>query len=217
MFSNRKIVLAILLLITASVAAYVILVAIPTRIAERGYEGAKTIARDIRDAFQFTPEITVNNTIVIGQQSPVLELATLSQNFEHRYEWTNKWLGSKKKITITGTFEAKAGFDLNKKFSITIQDDKARVVIPAAEILSVELLGDVAFEDEHGVWNWVNENDRSQAMNAFTLDARRYASDAPFVRDAEQAFLQKLNEILSTHVSTIDVQCGEVRIENRLR
>jgi hypothetical protein len=67
----------------------------------------------------------VNNTVVLQQQTPILELATLSQNFRHEYEWTNTRLGSTKKIKIKGSFEAKAGFDLNKRFALEITEDKA--------------------------------------------------------------------------------------------
>src|SRR5687768_12790010 len=113
MFSNRKIILIILLLITISVTSYFLFVVIPARAVRQSYEGAKEIGRDIKELFQFTPEVSVNNTVVLEQQTPILELATLSQTFRHEYEWTNTWLNSTKKIKITGTMEAKAGFDLN--------------------------------------------------------------------------------------------------------
>src|SRR6187431_2788363 len=112
MFSSRKLILWIVLLITLCVAAYVLLVYLPRRMAEQAYEGARQIGHDISEVFKFTPEVRVNNTVVLQQQTPILELATLSQKFKHEYAWTNTWLNSTKKIKITGTFEAKAGFDL---------------------------------------------------------------------------------------------------------
>ena len=100
MFTNRKLVLLIVLLVTLSIAAYTLLVFIPSRLAQQSYEGAKQIGRDIAKAFNVTPEITVNNTVVLQQQTPILELATLSQKFQHHYDWTNTWLGSTKKLTF---------------------------------------------------------------------------------------------------------------------
>lgn len=209
MFSNRKIILIILLLITFSIAAYVVVVVIPSRLAERSYEGAKRIGQDISEAFQFTPEITVNNTVVLQQQTPILQLATLSQKFQHQYEWTNTWLGSTKKINIRGSFEAKAGYDLNKKFSIQIQDERAVVTLPAPELISVESLSDIRFEDENGVWNWVNMEDRTKAINAFTADAGRYARQAPFVSEAGAAMEKKLTEILKLHGKDVEIRYAE--------
>ncbi len=209
MFGNRKLILIIILLITLSITAYVIVVVVPSHLAERSYEGARQIGRDISKAFQFTPEITVNNTVVLQQQAPILELATLSQSFQHQYEWTNTRLGSTKKIKITGVFEAKAGFDLNKKFSIEINDDVATVTLPKPTLLSIESLQGVKFEDENGYWNWVNMDDRSKAMNAFTLDARRYAEQAQFVDDAQQFVEKKLTEILLLHGKQVEIRYVE--------
>lgn len=210
MFANRKLILIIILLITLSITAYVIVVVIPSRLAERSYEGAKQIGRDISEAFQFTPEITVNNTVVLQQQTPILELATLSQKFQHQYEWTNTWLGSTKKINIRGSFDAKAGFDLNKKFSIQINDEKAIVMLPMPKLLSVESLSDIKFEDENGVWNWVDMEDRTKAINAFTTDARRYAMQAQFVSEAQQSMEKKLTEILKLHGKEVEIRYSEV-------
>ena len=211
MFGNRKLILIIILLITLSVTAYVIVVVIPSRLAERSYEGAKQIGRDISEAFQFTPEITVNNTVVLQQKTPILELATVSQKFQHQYEWTNTWLGSTKKIKITGSFEAKAGFDLHKKFSIQIDEDKAVVTLPGAQLLSLESLHDVKFEDEHGVWNWVDMEDRSRALNDFTGDAKKYAEQAQFVNEARESIEKKLTEILTLHGKEVTIRYSEVQ------
>lgn len=199
MFSNRKLVLLILLLITLSITAYVLIVVIPARLAEKAYDGARQLGQDFREAFHFTPEVTVNNTVVLQQQVPILELATLSQKFQHRYEWSNTWMKSTKKIEITGTFEAKAGFDLQKKFTISIDDTVATVTLPAPQLLSLESLHDVVFRDENGLWNWVDAADRSAAMNAYTADARRYAEQATFVADAQQAFEARIREIMKRH------------------
>jgi len=216
MFSNRKIVLVIVLLVTVSIAAYVLLVVIPSQIAEKSYNGAKQIGHDIREAFRVTPEITVNKTIILQQQTPILELATLTQKFQHQYEWTNTTLKSTKKIKITGTFDAKAGFDLNKKFSIRIEENKAYVTLPRPQLLSIESLNDVKFEDENGYWNWINENDRSAAMNAFTRDARDYASQADFVQQAQRTMEQKLKEILTLHGKEVVFEYAEtIRVEPR--
>ncbi len=164
---SRNLKLLIILLIVGSITAYVVLVTIPTQMVKRSYEAAKTLGEDFKKAFQFTPEITVDHTIVLNQQTQVFELAVLSQNFGHNYTWTNTWLGSTKQIFITGSFEAKAGFDLHRKFSIELTDDKAYVTLPEPSLLSIESQGDITYRDENGVWNWVDMNDRTKATNAF--------------------------------------------------
>jgi hypothetical protein len=203
---SRNLKLLIAFLIVGTIAAYIVLVTIPTQLAKRSYEAAKTLGEDFREAFQFTPEITVNNTVVLNQQTTVLELAVLSQNFEHRYTWTNTWLGSTKQIFIAGTFDAKVGFDLHEKFSITLKDDKAYVLLPEPKILSVESKGDITYRDEQGIWNWVNLDDRTKATNALITDARAYAEHAAFVQDAKLKMEEQLNELLKPHAKEVVIQ-----------
>lgn len=200
---SRNLKLLIALVIVATIAGYVMLVIIPTEMARRSYAGARTLGQDIRDAFQFTPEIKVNNTIVLNQQEEAFELAVLEQNFEHRYTWQNTWLGSMKKIAISGTFEAKVGFDLHSRFSITLRDNNAYVTLPAPQTLSVESLGDISYRDEHGIWNWVDMDDRTRATNAFIRDARRYAEQATFVKDAKAEMEKRLNKLLDPYVEQV--------------
>lgn len=206
---SRNLKLLIILIIVGALAAYVILVTIPTQLAHRSYEAAKTLGEDFRKAFQFTPEIKVNNTLVLNQQTPVLELAVLSQNFEHRYMWENTWLGSTKQISISGTFEAKAGFDLHQKFSITLKDEQALVLLPEPKILSVESKGDITFRDENGFWNWVNPDDRTTATNAFLTDARKHSEHANFVQDAKLKMEERLKVLLLPHAKEVVIQYSE--------
>lgn len=198
--------LLIALLLTAIIAAYIILVTIPTQLAKRSYEGAQTIGQAFREAFQFTPEVRVENTVVLNQQTPVLELSVLSQNFEHRYVWQNSWAGSTKKIFISGTFKVKVGFDLREKVSVSLQDDKAIVTLPQPETLSVESRGDIEYRDENGIWNWVDLEDRTRATNAFIRHARSYAEQATFIGDAKQEIEDKLKDVLEPYAAEVIVQ-----------
>jgi hypothetical protein len=200
---GRNLKLLIALLIVMTIAAYVVFVAIPTQIARRSYEAAQALGEDFRKAFQFTPEVKVNNTIVLNQQTPVLELAVLSQRFEHRYVWENSWMGSTKKIFITGSFDARVGFDLNRKFSISLRDSKAFVSVPQPETLSVESHGDMTYRDEQGVWNWVSVQDRTRATNAFIGDARKYANHAAFVQDAKRRLEERLKTVLKPYADEV--------------
>src|SRR5688500_13409794 len=206
---SRNLRLLIALIIVGTIAGYIILVTIPTQLAKRGYEGAKTLGEDFRKAFQFTPEVVVNNTIVLNQQTTVFELSVLSQNFTHRYVWENSWLGSTKKIFISGTFKAKSGFDLHKKFSIDLRDEKAYVSLPAPRTLSVESMGDISYRDEKGIWNWVDVNDRTRATNACIRDARRFADQADFNERAKTEMEARLTGLLKPNADEVIVTFEE--------
>jgi len=206
---SRNLKLIIALIIVSTITAYIVLVTIPTQLAKRSYEAAKMLGEDFKEAFQFTPEIIVAHTLVINQQTPILELAILSQNFEHRYSWTNTWLKSTKQINITGTFDVKVGFDLNEKFSIQLENGKATVQLPQPKVLSVEPRGDIVYRDESGIWNWVDTDDRSKATNAFIVDARKFAEQAEFIGDAKIEMEKKVRELLKSHAQEIEIRYAE--------
>jgi hypothetical protein len=210
----RKILAFILLLATLCGSAYFLVVFIPSVIAERSYEGAKEIGREINELFQFTPKVTVNNTVVLNQQTSILELATAKQNFRHVYEWQNEWMGSTKKIKITGILDAKSGFDLKKKFQIDIHENEAVIYLPEPEILSVESSGEYRFEDEHGIWNWVNADDRSRAIRAFHVAARKYAEQSNLSTDAKRRMEEQLREVMKNHGKDVVFRYEEVSLDD---
>ena len=210
--TSRKIFLYIILLAAICVTAYMVIVVIPARALEKAYSGARQIGQDVREAFQITPEVTVNNTVVLQRQLEILELAVVSQQFRHEYDWTNTWMGSTKKINIKGTFEAKAGFDLQRQFRIDIQDDVAVVTLSEPILLSLTPQPDISFADESGIWNWVSPQDRSKAINEFTADAQRYAKQADFISQAKTNMEKRLTEIMKAHGKR-----AEIRYEQALR
>lgn len=208
MFTNRKIILIILLLIIGSAAAYFLLVVIPRKMAEQTYDGARRLGKDLQQALQFTPEVRVNNVVILQQQTKILELATLSQRLQHTHTWSHTRLGSTKQIKITGSFVVKAGFDLKEKVSVTLSEGHATLAFPNARLLSLELQPDVVFEDENGMWNWIDEQDRSDAINAFTGDARRIVSQGEYIRDANRSLEQQMTAVLRNHVDSFDLTIG---------
>lgn len=202
---SRNIKLLIALIVAGTIAAYVILVVIPTQLSERAYKAAQILGEDFRKAFQFTPEVVVDKTVVLNQQTNLFELAVLSQNFEHRYTWTHSWMGSTKKINICGSFDAKVGFDLHEKFSVTITEDKAIILLNEPKVLSVESKGDIQYRDENGIWNWVDLDDRTQATNQFIKDARTYAEQAAFKRDAKAKMEERLKAFFKSHDKEVEI------------
>jgi pyruvate-formate lyase-activating enzyme len=71
-------------------------------------------------------------------------------------------------------------------------------------------MDDVTFEDENGFINWVNMDDRSKAVNAFTSDAKRYAQEAAFVARAQEEMEKKMTEILRLHGKRAEIRYTEI-------
>ena len=116
-----------------SAAYYLILVKAP-------HDLANNIAGGIRDAFNITPRVTIQQTVVIEQTTPILEVATVSRNLFVDHSWSHTWLGSTKTISLQASYTAKAGFDLREPFFVTIERNPLRVFtqLPPSRLLSLE-------------------------------------------------------------------------------
>src|SRR5688572_24016818 len=86
-------------ILAGTIALYVTLVKVPTDLAHNTADG-------IREFFNFTPQVRVNQTIVIEQNTPILEVATVSREILIDHVWQQSWMGSTKTIQIQGTFLA---------------------------------------------------------------------------------------------------------------
>src|SRR5690606_6239767 len=199
-------------LVALCITAYVLLVVIPRRVAEQSYEGARRIGQDFRELFQATPRITVNNQVIVERESDIFEVAAMSQRFHHRYQWTNTRFGSAKKIEVSGTFESKAGFDINEEFAIDIQDGRAVVTLPGPKILPVSVLGGRECPAAGGCVHWVDTDDRHRAITAVMEDARRHAGRTMNKERTRQNRPDRVAAIVGQHVREVEVRVGNATV-----
>src|SRR5438876_10200645 len=114
----------------------------PARTARQSTVELERLGKDLRAAFidiaHLQPRITINNRVYVEQTTPVSELVVLSRRIEVEHEFLHTWVGSSKRVKLHGTFNAKAGFDLQQDLSIDIRPDEIIVQLPHAQILGVE-------------------------------------------------------------------------------
>ena len=51
----------------------------------------------------------------------------------------------------------------------------------------------------------MNMNDRSNAINAFVLDAKRFSQTSDFVKEAQSKMEERLKEILKSHGKEVEI------------
>src|SRR5476649_1404637 len=104
----------------------------------------------VRDAFvsvlRVTPQITVNQRVVLTQTAPIAELAVVTKEElvtiglnAHLEVLSLQIPLTEKKLTAEATYRIKAGFDLREPFSVTIDPatHALHASMPHAKILSV--------------------------------------------------------------------------------
>ena len=135
---------------------------------------AHQIASGIKEMFNMTPRVTVNEVVVIHESYPSFELATVTRETTATYEYRNQWLGSQKSITIKGRFRIKAGFDLSQPSALDVQSKPLKIIarFPQPKILSVEMLSHEIEKSENGYWNRLNLEDQKAALDELLRTAK---------------------------------------------
>ncbi len=170
----------------------------PARLISSASNQASTEAGKIRDAFvdlfQLQPKISVNDTAVFDQTKTAPELVLVGRDTDVTHNTSETWLGSTKTIRIHATYRVKAGFDLSKKFEVSVVGQEVDIKVPRATILSVEPLSLVVDELRNGFWNKIQAQDLDRELQKMPGLARAKAASLP--DEAEQTFQRLLTQRL---------------------
>ena len=170
----------------------------PARTARQSTAELERLGKDFRAAFvdiaHLQPRITINNRVYMEQTTPVSELVVLSRRIEVEHELLHTWVGSSKRVKLHGTFNAKAGFDLQQDLSIDIRPDEIIVQLPHAQILGVEQEQVDVLEFENGLWNRISGQDLQSELSILPQLASEKAEESGLPAEAERTLQQQLGE-----------------------
>ena len=171
---------------------------LPSKIASRTATGVREgVAEVFVDLLHVRPEIREGTRVIWGQTSARSEVIVATKKIEVGYDWEHRWLGSRKVIRLTQSFELKAGFDLAKPFWIEMgpAQGEATAHLPTPEILATSPVGDVSYRDEDGWWNKVTDEDRSKALTALAGEARKQGEKGPLLEEAKEMTGSRLTDL----------------------
>jgi hypothetical protein len=197
-------IVAILLFIGGTFVAYHLVIQAPAKLAHATAEG-------LRALFQVTPRVIINQTVIIEQTSPILEVATVSRPLLVDYEWSHTWLGSTKTLRVRGIFSAKAGYDLQKPFEINISPSPLSVSarLPDPQVLSMQLDSFIVLQDENGWWNRLTEEDRTNAVTALRTTARQKAEGSGMLEEVRRSAEARIRELVERNGALIAFEPAE--------
>lgn len=163
-------------------------------------EKAMSIAERFQQALNFTPEIRVNSRVVVTGTTPILELATVEKQAVVRHSWSETWLHSTKTLEVEATFTARAGFDLQRHFQITL-NTRAQTMsaqLPPAKILSIGMSDVRIIKDEDGLWNKLSAADRETALSALQMKAQQEFRETHILLEARMEGEKRVRELLES-------------------
>jgi len=202
MTSKKLLILAVaagLVIVSGAIAFYVVVVKAPRDLAHN-------VASGIREIFNFTPQVRINETVVIEQNTPILEVATVSRQMFIDHSWQQTWMGSTKSIQIQGVFLAKAGFDLQKPFRFDIEKNARRVVawVPPPKLLSLEMKEYKILKDEGGWWNSITTQDREEAVRQMRAQAIEKALHSGLLEESTASVEARIRELVQRNGSSAE-------------
>ena len=171
------------------------------------------LAGRLADGLGVRPRVTVDSQVVSEQTREVLELATVERRLRVQHTYTHTWLGSTKQIRLTGTYLAKAGFDLSEGFEVEVEsapgEEAPRITVRAGEpkLLSIELQ-DVQVAEDEGLWNRIQPAERQRSLNALQQVARRQAERSGILDAAQQSFERQVQQILLDRLAPTRFELG---------
>ncbi len=171
---------------------------LPAKLASRTVGGVREgISEVFVDLLHVRPEVREGTQVVWGQTSARTEVIVAAKKIEVGYDWEHRWMGSRKVIRLTQSYEVKAGFDLAKPFWIELGPTGAEATahLPNPEILAVTPVGEVSYQDEDGWWNKVTNEDRAGALQALVAEARKRGEQGPLLGEAKEMTGSRLTDL----------------------
>jgi hypothetical protein len=188
----------VLILTAAAVLIFLRLETWPARTIGQGTEDLERLGKDLRSAFidiaHLQPRITVNNRTIVDEATPTAELAILERQLKVKREFLHSWAGSSKRIKLSGTFLAKAGFDLRQDVAVDVRPDEILIQLPHAEIVGIEEKHVDVLALENGLWNRITGADIQNELAQLPEMARRQAMEIDLPAEAEKELQRQLKK-----------------------
>ena len=203
-FSRRLLVIAIaisLVVATVTVSTYVVFYKIPHQLAH-------VVADSFRSAFNFQPQVKINDIVVLEQSAPIAELAMESKRVFAQHIYESTWAYSTKTMEMYGVFTAKAGFDLKQPFVVRIQKvpPKLFIHLPQPKLLSLEMNNYHILRDEDGYWNKIDASEREAAVDHLKTNARQKVLASPLLSESKTELEKRIQEIAANDGYSVEFE-----------
>ncbi|PAW77634.1 MAG: hypothetical protein B9S32_10155 [Verrucomicrobia bacterium Tous-C9LFEB] len=165
---------------------------------------ASSISKTFLSALSVQPQVSVNQTVILSQTSPIAELAIVSKEALVTYGIREKLNVLSREVPLTGktltaqaAYRMKAGYNLKEPFLVQIDSTSGRITaqLPPARLLSVERIGPLTLQDEDSLLNRITPQEREKVLNELDAAARHMAQQSGLIEDAEKQAVSRLEEL----------------------
>ena len=147
----------------------------------------------------FKAEVTVeSDSFVLADQS-IAELAVLERQVVTTTKYESSFFGVKATAIIKGVYRVKAGYDLTKPYSFSIDEETGIVeaTLPEAEILSIETESQEVFYLSENMINSIDSQEWQNAYRENRLAAEQEAKGLGLLEETRERFLERAKDLLN--------------------
>lgn len=152
-------------------------------------------------------ETTVTQAVVVGKMRTVAQLVTSETTLRDVVMYENRRLGSTKRALVVVTARVLAGIDLDRGTEVNIDHERRRVriVLPAANVLSVEVTEMRTYDERSGLLNRFRPADRDTIFELARRQLVRTARETGALAHANTSAKSILEALVSADGYTTEV------------
>ena len=158
--------------------------------------------------FGKTAEPVITQQIVVERLRDVAKLVATEMTLRDVVIYEQTRFASTKKVLLVVTGRVAAGINLEHGADVQIDSSSKRitVVLPPAEILSVDVLNVTTYDERAGLWNPFQPEDRDLIQKRIRGQLIAAARQSGILPHADQSAAKVLTELLSRDGYTVEIR-----------
>ena len=150
---------------------------------------------------------TVSHSLVMGQIQSVAKLISTETVMRDVVVYEDTWYGSTKRSLVVVTARVLAGIDLAKNPEVAIDEasHRIRILLPAAEILAVDVENYQTYDESRGLWNPFAPLDRDRIYQQARQKFVESANQSKVIEHANQGAKRLLEAMFTKDGFTAEV------------
>ena len=159
---------------------------------------------------QMEGRTTMTHDIVVEQVRAVAKLVTSETTVRDVVTYENTRMGSTKRAIVIATGRVLAGIDLQAQPGAEVQIEheakRITVTLPPATVMAVDIQGLRTYDEQRGLWNPFEPEDRDAIYARVRLQLRRAAQELNLTEHANRSAQQMLQTMFAVNGYTVDVR-----------
>jgi len=158
------------------------------------------------------PEIT--HEIVVERLREVAKLVASELTLRDVVTYEQSRLGSTKRVLLVVTGRVSAGINLTRaNVEMDAKKKVIRVALPAAEVISVDVINVTTYDERAGLWNPFTSDDRDEIQRRIRAQLVSAAQQSGILGHADRAAEKALTDLLARDGYTVEIKRPPLSLE----